>query len=512
MRPEFFSISRWVLAVLGFVVVNPLLGYSQEAAPAPPPAQPVVTTKYERPVVIHIDGPISGLTEAFFRRAMERVKKVRADLVIVQIDSPGGELEASLYIAHTLRDIDFARTVAYVPDEAISGGAIIALGCDEIWPSEFGQIGDAGPIMFGADGQFRHAPEKIRSYLVQQVRQLAEAKKRPPALAEAMVDMNTTVYRVIQTSDGSEWYLNEVELQALADPGAYEKKEPVLEARPDTFLTVGGARAVQLKLARGIAKDRDSLLREISSAPPMDELRPHWVDRTVFILNLPLVTALLLVVGLVALYFEFSMPGLGIGGITSIVCFSIFFWSHFFGGTAGWLEVIIFLLGVLLLLAEVFVLPGFGVAGFSGITMIIIALTMAMQDFDLPSNPGQWRQTSRSFALVLTTFVCVIFAVIGLIRYAKVVPALRGMTLEPPPAESVAAATTLLSSDGSASVTHLPSVGDEGITESVLRPAGKARFGEQIVDVMSEGDYIDPRTPVIVVKRQSQMIVVRKLS
>lgn len=506
MRPQFFWITRWMIPWIVLFGLWPSVINAQDAG-APP-------KKYERPIVIHIEGPITGLTEAFFRRAIDRARKIRADLIIMEIDSPGGELEASLFMAHTLRDIDFARTVAFVPKEAISGGAIIALGCDEIWPSEFGQIGDAGPIMFGADLQFRHAPEKIRSYLVQQVRQLAEAKNRPPALAEAMVDMNTTVYRVVRTSDGSDWYLNDAELAALADPKAFEKKEPVLEARPETFLTVGGARAVELKLAKGLAKNRKELLDALASVEPLEEQRPHWVDRTVYILNSPIVTALLLVIGLVALYFEFSMPGLGIGGITSITCFGIFFWSHFLGGTAGWLEVMIFLIGCILLLTEVFVLPGFGVAGFSGISMIIIALTMALQDFGMPQDTLQWQHTTRSLILVLTAFTCVILAVFTLVRYAKVVPALRGLTLDLPAPADVTPVSTLLSQDsaaGEAATAHLPVVGDRGVAESVLRPAGKARFNERVVDVMSEGDFIDPNTEVVVVKRQAQVVVVRKV-
>lgn len=507
MRPEFFWKSGAIIVCLIFAGIFPGWGQAQEVRPP--------ETKYKRPVVIHIHGPISGLTEAFFRRAMDKIRKLKADLIVVEIDSPGGELDASLFIAHTLRDVDFARTVAFVPDEAISGGVIIALGCDEIWPGEFGQMGDAGPIMFGADGQFRHAPEKIRSYLVQQVRQLAEAKNRPPALAEAMVDMNTTVYRVIRTADGSEWFLNEAELNALADPQAYEKKEPVLEARPDTFLTVGGQRAVQLKLAEGIAKDRTGLFTALGSSKPIEELRPNWVDRTIYILNFPLITAALLVIGLVALYFEFSIPGLGIGGIISIVCFGIFFWSHFLGGTAGWLEVLMFLLGFSLLAVELFILPGFGVSGISGIILILAALTMALQDFAMPTDAQQWQQTSRSLLLILSTFAFVIVAVATLIRYANVIPAFRGLTLQPPVSEEGAPpVVTLLTQSAAAhpsTSNYLPNPGDKGVAESVLRPAGKANFNDCIVDVMSEGDYIDANTPIVVVKRQAQLVFVRKI-
>lgn len=507
---NFLTAKSWLGYCLALYLVCGISSlYGQEKAQE----KPADLRKYTKPVVIKIEGPITGVTDVFFRRAISQAREQKVDLIVVEIDSPGGLLETSLFIAHTLRDVDFAHTVAYIPDEAISGGAIIALGCDEIWLSEFGQIGDAGPVGFGLDGQFRHAPEKIRSYLVQQIRQLAEAKNRPPAIAEAMVDMNSTVYRVLRTSDGTDWYLNEAELNSLSDPNAFEKKEPVLESRPQMFLTVGGARAVELKLANALAANRTELFRKLDSTDDVDELNVIWIDRTIFVLNRPFVTALLLIIGLVALYFEFSMPGVGVGGIVSLLCFSIFFWSHFLGGTAGWLEVVLFLLGIILLLTEIFVIPGFGVAGISGVALIVVSLTMALQDYGVPSDAEQWRRTIRGLILIMGTFLGVMLLVFGLIRYARVFPALRGITLEPPRPEEIAIEETLFTDashnvDGHAS---LPDIGTQGITESVLRPAGKAKFGERIYDVMSEGDFVEAHTAVIVVKKQAQVLLVRKL-
>jgi membrane-bound serine protease (ClpP class) len=279
------------------------------------------------------------------------------------------------------------------------------------------------------------------------------------------------------------------------------------------FLTVGGSRAVELKLANALASDRAELLRELDVSNEIAVLDTSWIDRAIFVLNRPFVTALLLLIGLVALYFEFSMPGIGLGGVVSLLCFSIFFWSHFLGGTAGWLEVVLFLLGITLLLMEIFVIPGFGIAGISGIGLIVVSLTMALQDYGVPSDADQWRRTIRGSLLILGTFLGVMSLVFGLIRYARVFPALKGITLEPPVPEDIVLEETLFADQSTGISGHVivPEIGARGVTESVLRPAGKARFGEQIYDVISEGDFVEPHTDVIIVKKQAQVITVRKL-
>jgi membrane-bound serine protease (ClpP class) len=469
--------------------------------------------KFSKTVAIRIEGPITGLTEQFMRTSLEASREIGADLILLEINSPGGLLDSSLNIAHALRDIEFAKTVAYVPDEAISGGAIIALGCDEIWLSEFGQIGDAGPVAFGMDMQFRHAPEKIRSYLVQQVRQLAEAKQRPPAIAEAMVEMNTAVYKVLRQPGGEVWYLNEEELKSLADPTKFEKKESVLEARKDTFLTVGGQRAVDLMLAKGIVKKPPELLEVLGAEEPVKFFRVRWIERLVYFLNNPFVTFLLLAIGLIALYIEFSMPGIGLGSLVSIACFGVFFWSHFLGGTAGWLEVLIFVLGIAFILGEIFVIPGFGVAGISGFLLVFVALIMSLQDYGWPKDITQWRGTARGLSMVLGAFFIVTFVILALMRYAKMMPTFLGMALEPPSAEDIAPVDSLLTASSShfenVAGSNFPAIGEVGITESILRPSGKARFGNSSVDVLTEGDFVEAGAKVRVIRHQSYAVIVR---
>ena len=309
------------------------------AAEAPP--------KCSQGVLIRFEGVITTMLEQYLYRKLDMAEKRNADLVILEIDSPGGELEASLNIAERLRTLDWAHTVAYVPREAISGAAIVALGCDEIVMGPDARMGDAGPIFLDEDFLFQHAPEKIRSDLALQVRDLAEAHGRPPALAEAMVNMDLIVYRVENTQTGEITFMSDKEIESAGDPDQWKKIQPVFESREEHFLEVNGHRAVELGLAEANASSRRRPRRSIRPGrATCCVLEPTGVDTAVTILNWPLVTGLLFVVGLVASLIEFSAPGIGFGGLTAVLCFAIFFWSRFLGGTAGWLEVVLFVVAI----------------------------------------------------------------------------------------------------------------------------------------------------------------------
>ncbi|MFH1267295.1 MAG: hypothetical protein ABIK89_16345, partial [Planctomycetota bacterium] len=155
-----------------------------------------------RGVLIRFEGFIGPRLEQYLYRKLDVARKEGFGLVVVEIDSPGGLVDSSLNIAARLRDLDFAHVVAYVPREALSGAAITALGCDEIVIGAEAMLGDAGPIFMDENFMFRHAEEKFVSNLSEQVRGLARAKGRPPALAEAMVDLIVVVYSVEDKKTG----------------------------------------------------------------------------------------------------------------------------------------------------------------------------------------------------------------------------------------------------------------------------------------------------------------------
>ncbi|NQT12375.1 MAG: peptidase, partial [Planctomycetes bacterium] len=368
-------------------------------------------------VLIRFEAVITTMSEQYLYRKLDVAKKRDADLVIVEIDSPGGELEASLNIAQRLRTLDWAHTVAYVPREAISGGAIVALGCDEIVMGPSARMGDAGPIFLDENFLFQHAPEKIRSDLALQVRDLARAHDRPPALAEAMVNMDLIVYRVENGQTGEITFMSDKEIESADDPKEWKKTQPVFESREDHFLEVNGQRAVELGLAEANAESRRDLEDRYGLTGGLLVLEATTVDTAVTILNWPLVTGLLFVVGLVALLIEFSSPGIGFGGLTAVLCFAIFFWSRFLGGTAGWLEVVLFLVAISFLAAEVFVFPGFGVVGVMGILLLAVSLVLASQTFVVPRTERELAAIGQTLFILLCTGATVGVAAVGLTYY-----------------------------------------------------------------------------------------------
>ncbi|MEK6249834.1 MAG: hypothetical protein N2C12_16740 [Planctomycetales bacterium] len=464
---------------------------------------------YQRAAVIRLEGEIDPLLEHYFYRKMEAAREMKSDLVIVDIESPGGLLASSVNLAHLLRDTKWAHTVAYIDRQALSGAAIVALGCDEIWLAENAKIGDAGPIYLDEGFMYQHVPEKIRSDLAREVRDLAASKGRPPALAEAMVDDDLIVFKVKDSTNGKITYKTDSEIKSSGEPDRWEKINPVHESRDKKFLETNGVRAVELGLGQGIAGNLDAVYEQFNLDHRPVVFEWNFVDTTVYILNLGLVTALLVIVGLIALFVEFSSPGIGFGGLLALLCFALFFWSRFLGGTGEWLEVLLFAVGVVFLGVELFVLPGFGVSGLAGILLIGSSLVLASQDFVVPTVPRETEALVSSLFVVITSAFAALAVCVGIATCFNKIPVLNRLTLESPPAEIVDSTLP----DGAAAAGTLLGlkVGDMGVARSALRPAGLCRFGDQKVDVVADGQFIDEGTEVKIIDISGNRIMVAGL-
>ncbi len=471
----------------------------------------VLTTAFTRGVIIDFDGAIFGTQASYLRNRLDRARSTNADLIILRLTSPGGELETSLELARRLRDIDWATTIAFIPQESISGGAIIALGCERIYMTPRALLGDAGPIRMGMDGQFEHAEEKIVSYLSSAISELAESKGRPGALAQAMVDRSLKVFRATDKQTGKIRYLTQLETQDAELLKRYTVGTEVLETGENRFLTVSGKRALELNLAEGVFDSEEALLSELNVAS-LKRTRMTWVDRLVFVLNRPWLTGLLLIAGLIGMYIELAAPGISFAGMASVACFGIFFWSHALGGTSGWLELMLFTLGIACLLVELFLLPGFGVFGLSGIVLVLFSLIMATQDFIVPSTGLEWAQLQTNTLIVLGSMALVGILFLAQLLLLDSLPGLTRFQLHTPGGgEADVSSIAPLTSDAEQALV-LPDIGQVGVTESVLRPSGKVLFGSRLIDVISEGDFVDPGVQVEVLRREGNRIVVRKLS
>lgn len=483
--------------------------------------QPQRKKSYNNPFVIEFRGPIGRFNRKFLASKIARARSLKADLLVIEIDSPGGTVVDSFECARLINEIDWAHTVAYIPKEAFSGGTITALGCDEIILTDSGTMGDVGVIGFDGGGMARYAEEKFRSPVVSQALGLAKDKGRSKELVEAMIDKDVIVFERKQWKDPderftmrrSEWIFGENQEKPEGALGMPDEKNWTMVPETDQgkFLTLDGERAVELGIATMTSPSREELLESFNADSAPVVLKKTTSDVVVFVLNTTFVTVLLLGIGIIALYFEFSAPGISIGGLTSGLCFALFFWSRFLGGTSGWLEVLLFLAGVAFLLVEIFVIPGFGFSGIGGFLLILVSIIMASQDFIWPKNSIQYETMTSSLAsLAIAMFSSVVGGIL-ITKYMGRMPFLNKLILSPPSAEpsnqpKVDEAGIPLIVKG-----HSISLGDFGLAESVLRPAGKAKIGQQTIDVVSDGSFVNPGEEIRVSEIRGNVIIVSKL-
>ncbi|MHC4491608.1 MAG: NfeD family protein, partial [Planctomycetota bacterium] len=212
---------------------------------------------------------------------------------------------------------------------------------------------------------------------------------------------------------------------------------------------------------------------------------------------------LLFLIGAGALYFAMKMPGTGVPEVLALICFGLFFGASAIAGFAGTIEMVLFFSGVLLLVVELFLLPGFGVAGFLGLACILGSVALAA----LPDAPGELPVAPGHFLLpmardFLVATIGAFFVVLALARYLPTVPLFRRLHMEPAPSQTGSAVP--IAPAGAHAL-----IGEKGVAESPLRPAGTAKIGGKRMDVVAEGGYITPGTPVRVVEVQGNVVTVR---
>lgn len=470
--------------------------------------------------VIKIDGVIEPVMETFIVRQIQRATDAGANLIIFEVNSYGGHLVSAQSLADAIIKLEQqkVRTVAWVPDKAISAAAMISLACDEIYLTPQGKFGDIIPILqIGPGQQFERVPEKSLSFVGEMLSDIATRKKRPPALAMAMVNKDLKVFQATNRQTGRVTYMTDLEIHAAG--GEWIQGPALPDLVGNVALTVSGTRAHELQLAEAPVQDFEELKKRLGipagqSIPVADRT---WLDDAVFLLNTDAAMFLLLVVGIVCLYMELHLMT-GLLGIVAAVCFSMFFWSRFLGGTAGWLEVVLFLLGVACIAMEIFVMPGFGVFGVSGGLLLFASLVLASQTFGNLEAGADVTALSHTVGTLSGAVLSVVVIAALFSRYLPSIPFFKGMILTPPGLEEaeglprldprVAGAGAAVSSSGGSRASLL---GERGMTTSMLRPAGKAQFGSQYADVVSDGAFIDRDTPVEVVRVEGNRIVVRAI-
>ena len=451
-----------------------------------------------RPVRVDIKGPIGGRTAAQVQNLIDdELNQNNVNFVVLWIDSDGGAADESFPLANYLTSLDPAevRTVAYVPQRALADAAAVAIACDHIVMLPGARLGGSWPEEV--------SPEDLQAY-AGNAAEIAASNQRCKSLAAAMFDPHLAVYRYTRPRDGFVDYFSEAEAAEL--PPEDEWRQGELVTTPGEMLAPTGQQAEQLGIAWQTVEDFAELKQIYGLEGDPTLIEPGWAEHLIYALNTAAGSIILLAIGFWALYAEMQAPGIGLGAFVGGLCFLLFFWSHYLDGTATWLEVCLFAAGIVCLLLEVFALPGFGIFGVGGGLLILASLILASQTFYVPRNATEFATFRTSMGVVAGAIGLLFGGAVVIHRYWHRTPILNRMLLSPPSFEE---REDIAQRESLAAWSHL--LGEHGQTTTQLTPAGKARFGRELVDVISEGDLIQRGRPIEVIEVRGSRVVVREV-
>jgi membrane-bound serine protease (ClpP class) len=458
-----------------------------------------------RPVWIRIQGPLDSVKASYMARRIAQAREENANLIFFQIDSEGGIDTVADDIADLIAGIDGMKTVAYIDDRAIGVSALIPLACRDIVFAKKSQMGDVRQLVTGRGHIESLTPSQVAA-LTKKAALLARSKGHPEAIAEAMVDPEAEVVETRDKETGAARLVLRDDIDR--EPARYEAVRTLKE--PGQVLTVLGDEAPSLGLGQVVASTED--LKALYGLKGQD-IRvdgPAWTDSLVTFLTDPFVSWLLLFIGMFMLVIELKLPGIGLPGITSALAFLLFFWSHYLSGTADQLEIIVFLVGLVCLALELFVFPGFGIFGLSGILLMLGSIVMASHTFVWPTQEYEYREMGYTLIQMTLAIAAVTGGAMVVARYLPSMPIFNRLILKPEPwlggeFDNEPARTGY---EGYESLGFL--LGEFGRTTSPLRPMGKAKFGEHVIDVSAAGGFIEADSLVEVVDVQGTRVVVKR--
>ncbi|ADV62280.1 protein of unknown function DUF107 [Isosphaera pallida ATCC 43644] len=458
------------------------------------------------PVWIDVRGMITTMSADSLRRRILQARQAGHNLFLFEFDSNGGMITAADTLADTIAQLGEARTVAYV-HEAVNVATLPVFACDEIVMRTGARLGDIRSHQTRRNGSGTDLSDAEINLLADRLETLAKQNGHNPAIARAMVDPGITLVQAKDNDTGAVVILEESAAQA--QPQRYAVQGPWHKA--GDVLGLSAEEAVAVNLASAKAENDETLLTHLGlSGQAVPRQSPTWVDSLVTFLTTPFMSAVLLFVGLFMLVVELKLPGVGIPAITSLLAFLLFFWSHYLGGTATGLEIILFVVGLLCLLMELFIFPGVAVFGATGLVLMLLSIIMASHTFIWPSDTAEYRELRDTLTGVVGTMAAVAIGAVLFVKYVHRIPVLNKMVLgrDPEPFDP-----ELVGPDKPIPVISDPSlltlVGQVGRATTPLRPLGKARFGDILIDVDADGRYIEPGQAIEVVEVRGFKVIVR---
>jgi len=470
------------------------------------------------------DRAIDESTFLYVKFALEHYKEKGVCFVLLQLDTPGGEVFPALKICDLLQKLDtndHIPVVAFIDNWAISAGAMLAYSSRFIGVVKSASMGAAEPITMGGDGKMETAPEKINSALRAEMSNLANFYGRNPLIAEAMVDKEMILV------------LRKGEIVRLENENEVRSGDQII-SRKDKLLTLNAEQLIEYGVADFLVPPSP-----VASLTAQEERAGEWpaVKNLLFqepffakipnavilsfsdwkigffsFLSNPFVASLLVMGLIIGIYMELSHPGLILPAMLACICLAFLLLSHFAAEAVQWLELIILGSGILLLILEIFFLPTVGFVALLGMVLIFVGMFLlfvpSIGEVHFSFDPTQWNIAAYELVKRLGWFSAALLAALLCIALIA-----RFLPHRFPFARRIVLKGEQDASEGFVSgipLKLLPAVGKKGAALTPLRPGGKIVIDEKIYDAFSDGEWIDPKEQVSVVRLEGNKIIVRK--
>jgi membrane-bound serine protease (ClpP class) len=461
-------------------------------------AAPDVSEVKQSVYVISVSGEVDPGMAAFMERAYQDISDDPNAIVVANIDTFGGRVDSALEIVDTFLKIPKEKSIAFVGKKAISAGALIALSCGDLVMAPVTTIGDCAPISYSKEGP-EMLGEKFQSPIRAKFRALAKRNGYPVKLAEAMVSMDKEIFEI--EIEGNKVLMDASDYDDLTD-GEKKKitsKKTIVEK--GELLTMHAEEAQELGFSSMTAGNIDDMLKQMGFENyEVIHIEQSWSETMVRFIGK--IAPILMMIGLAALYMEMKAPGFGVPGIIGIICLAIVFLNQYMVGLADYMELILLGFGIILMGMEVFVLPGFGIAGIAGVVCLAVGLILSLQGFVLPDPSIPWEADllMHNISVVLTSYIFAFMFTLFFMRYIL-------------PRFSIGRKGPFLMADLKDAHADSPETtkiktGDRGVAKTYLRPSGKADINDDLFDVVTESEFIEKGTSIVVSAIKGNRIIV----
>ncbi len=447
---------------------------------------PVAATGPARVVVIPLRDEVAEPMFYILRRGLKQAISDGADTVVLDLKTPGGALDVTFEMMEAIAKFP-GKTITYVNDEAISAGAFISATTDEIWFSPQGVIGAAAPVQATGQDVDATMKQKVTSYLRARVRAISEDKGYRGQVISAMIDSD------LELKIDGELLKGKGELLSLTatEAGKFYGTPP------------------QALLSAGIAENVDALLKQRfgSRTFTVTTLEETWSEN--FAKWLQRVSALLLGLGLVAIYIEFKTPGFGVFGASGIVLLSLVFLGNYAAGLSGHEPILVFIVGVLLVAVEIFFFPGVIVMAVTGIALMLGSLVWSMADL-WPNEPISVAWSGDAFVGPMANLgIGLLVAAVLVLVLARYLP--QGWVWDRMVVQSAVGGSAQSSGgapEGAAGLAGL--VGRRGVAVAALRPGGQVEVDGRRYEASTALGAIQPGEAIVVRGRTDFGLLVEK--